>query len=241
MSAGRVGGIPRSVAPTYRWPVKTDAVIEPREVSAAAAAPADPALCGKVEAILLSTDRPLPPERLAAALKLIRLADDEGHEPEPGHKPSGKPSSPAAVQAACEQVASAVASLNAEYERSGRSFRIEQVAGGFRVMTLPDFAETIAEFHRSRLGAKLTRAAVETLAIIAYKQPITRAQLEAIRGVSCGEVIKSLMDRRIITIKGRAEELGRPMLYGTTRQFLDHFGLSSIKDLPTVQELKPTP
>ena len=92
----------------------------------------------------------------------------------------------------------------------------------------------------SRLELPL-RAAVETLAIIAYKQPITRAQLEAIRGVSCGEVIKSLMDRRIITIKGRAEELGRPMLYGTTRQFLDHFGLASIKDLPTVQELKPTP
>lgn len=241
MWSGCGGGIPGGVAPTYRSPVKTDAVIEPREVSAAAPAPVDLALCGKVEAILLSTDRPLPPERLAAALKLIRLADDEAHEAEPGHKPTGKPSSPAAVQAACEQVAAAVASLNAEYERSGRSFRIEQVAGGFRVMTLPDFAETIAEFHRSRLGAKLTRAAVETLAIIAYKQPITRAQLEAIRGVSCGEVIKSLMDRRIITIKGRAEELGRPMLYGTTRQFLDHFGLASIKDLPTVQELKPTP
>ena len=221
--------------------MKSDAVIEPREAAPQAAAPSDPALCGKVEAILLSTDRPLPPERLAAALKLIRLADDEGHEGEPGHKPAGKPSSPAAVQEACAQVGSAVAWLNAEYGRSGRAFRIEQVAGGYRVMTLPEFAETIAEFHRSRLGAKLTRAAIETLAIIAYKQPITRAQLEAIRGVSCGEVIKSLMDRRIITIKGRAEELGRPMLYGTTRQFLDHFGLASVKDLPTVQELKPTP
>jgi segregation and condensation protein B len=106
-------------------------------------------------------------------------------------------------------------------------------------MTLPEHAETLAEFHRSRLPGKLSRAAVETLAIIAYKQPITRAQLEAIRGVSCGEVLKSLMERRIVTIKGRAEELGRPMLYGTTKQFLDQFGLASINDLPTPAELRP--
>jgi len=107
-------------------------------------------------------------------------------------------------------------------------------------MTLPQYAETLAEFHRSRLSGKLSRASIETLAIIAYKQPITRAQLEAIRGVSCGEVLKSLMERRIITIKGRAEELGRPMLYATTKQFLDHFGLANIKDLPTMAELRPT-
>jgi len=220
----------------------TAAAVEVKDDVAAAPPSAEAVLASKVEAILLSTDRPLQVERLAAALKLIRLAEDAeplGSNDAP--KPTGKPSSPAAVAAACEQVALAVKSLNAAYERTGRAFRIEQIAGGFRVMTLPQFAETIAEFHRSRMTARLTRAAIETLAIIAYKQPITRAQLEAIRGVSCGEVLKSLMERRIITIKGRAEELGRPMLYGTTRQFLDHFGLSSIKDLPTTQELRPTP
>jgi segregation and condensation protein B len=220
--------------------VKSDAAVETPELPKAAAAVQDASLPPKVEAILLSTDRPLQAERLAAALKLVRLPEQDEAEGE-SPKPAGKPSSPAAVAAACEQVAAAVAALNADYERTSRAFRIEHVAGGYRVMTLPQFAETIAEFHRSRMSAKLTRAAVETLAIIAYKQPITRAQLEAIRGVSCGEVLKSLMDRRIITVKGRAEELGRPMLYGTTKQFLDHFGLASIKDLPTTQDLKPAP
>jgi len=77
---------------------------------------------------------------------------------------------------------------------------------------------------------------LETLSIIAYRQPITRAQLEAIRGVGCGEVLRGLIDRRMVMVKGRAEELGRPMLYGTTRQFLDCFGLASVKDLPDLDD-----
>ena len=128
--------------------------------------------------------------------------------------------------------------LNAEYERTGRSFRIEQVAGGYRVMTLPRFAEVVAAFQGSRMRSSLSHAALESLAIIAYKQPVTRAQLEAIRGVACGEVLRSLIDRRLVTIAGRAEELGRPLLYGTTKQFLETFGLSSIKDLPSIEELR---
>lgn len=195
-------------------------------------------LHSRVEALIFSADRPLPLERVAAALKLIRLDDDATGGNELA-KPVGKPSTPAAVAAACQSVADSVAALNCAYEATGRSFRIEHIAGGYRVMTLPQFAGVVADFHRSRMGGKLTRAAIETLAIIAYKQPITRAQLEAIRGVSCGEVLKNLMDRRIVTVKGRAEELGRPMLYGTTRQFLDHFGMASIKDLPSSNELKP--
>ncbi len=194
-------------------------------------------LAPKVEALLLSIERPIAPERLAAALKLVRLAEEEPAEG--AERKPGKPSSAAAVNAACANIATAVEYLNGEYERGGRAFRIEKVSGGYRLMTLPEFADTIADYHRSRLPNKLSRAAIESLAIIAYKQPITRAQLEAIRGVSCGEVLKSLMERRIITIKGRAEELGRPMLYGTTKQFLDQFGLGSIKDLPTLAELKP--
>ena len=240
--------VPRSVSPTSGAPgshshhAAEDAV--PAAPLPAAQCRIDPAhsdslpLHSRVEALIFSADRPLPPERVAAALKLIRLDDDatEGNELA---KPASKPSTPAAVAAACQSVADTVATLNAAYDATGRSFRIEHIAGGYRVMTLPQFAAVIAEFHRSRMSGKLTRAAIETLAIIAYKQPITRVQLEAIRGVSCGEVLKSLMDRRIITVKGRAEELGRPMLYGTTRQFLDHFGMATIKDLPTSNELKP--
>jgi segregation and condensation protein B len=135
-------------------------------------------------------------------------------------------------------VASAVASLNEEYERSGRSFRVESVSGGYRVMTLPAHAKAVAALAGERDTAKLSRPGVETLAIIAYRQPVTRAELEAIRGVACGEVLRSLMERRLVAIVGRAEELGRPMLYGTTRHFLEAFGLSSLKDLPTPAEFK---
>jgi len=145
----------------------------------------------------------------------------------------------AQTKAACRRIEREIDALNASYEREGRSFRIERVSGGCRVMTLSAFAPSVAALARERQQQKLTRAAIETLAIIAYKQPITRAQLEAIRGVACGEVLRSLMERRVITIKGRAEELGRPILYGTSRQFLEYFGLASIADLPQVAELRP--
>ncbi len=138
---------------------------------------------------------------------------------------------------ALDLIARAVEALNSEYQASGRSFRIEQVSGGYRMMTLPQFRSVIATLQGLGAGSKLSRAAIDTLAIIAYRQPITRAQLEAIRGVACGEVLKSLTDRRLVTIAGRSEELGRPLLYSTSKGFLDAFGLSSLKDLPTPGEL----
>jgi segregation and condensation protein B len=182
-----------------------------------------------LEAVLLSVDRPVSPERLAEGLGLVKPTG-EGEE---------QTLDPAEVATAAKLIEEAVTLLNGQYHETGRSFRVEAVAGGYRLMTLPVFAERITEYHRARLTGKLSRAAIETLAIIAYKQPLTRAALEAIRGVSCGEVLKTLMERRIVTVKGRAEELGRPMLYGTTKNFLDQFGLSTIKDLPTLAELKP--
>ncbi len=166
-------------------------------------------LAASVEAVLLSLDKPIASVKLAEAMGV------------PGPEP----------------VEIAIRELNEAYEASRRSFRIEKVAGGFRIMTMPVFAPVVASFHRARAGNKLGRAAIETLSIIAYKQPITRAHLEAIRGVGCGEILRSLLDRRLVTIKGRAEELGRPILYGTTKEFLDAFGLSSLKDLPTATEL----
>lgn len=186
-----------------------------------AAAVVDPArLAPTLEAILLSTDKPLPMPRLAAAAGLI---DEEAD---------------AAPAESAELIRAAIAGLNEHYDATARAFRIELVAGGYRVMTRPEFAEAIARLHRTRIESKLSRAALETLAIIAYRQPMTRADLEAIRGVACGEVLRSLMERRLVTITGRAEELGRPMLYGTTRQFLEAFGLATLKDLPTLAELK---
>ncbi len=179
----------------------------------------DELLPGAIEAVLMAADRAMPGARLAL---ILGLAEQETR----------------VEKAVLERIEAEIAKLNEAYVASGRSFRIEPLAGGYRVMSLPDFAPYLAELHRTRSIGRMTRAAVETLAIIAYKQPITRAQLEAIRGVNCGEVLRSLTERRLITIKGRAEELGRPLLYGTTKQFLDAFGLSSVKDLPTMAEFK---
>jgi segregation and condensation protein B len=164
----------------------------------------------QVEALLMTTDRALPTSKIAELLGNV----------------------------AVKAVNDAIAALNEVYEQTQRSFRIEQLAGGWQVLTLPAHAEVLTALHRSRSNAKLGPAAMETLAIIAYQQPILRAQVEAIRGVACGETIRALMERRLVKIVGRAEEIGRPMLYGTTRTFLEVFGLATLKDLPKVEELK---
>jgi segregation and condensation protein B len=104
------------------------------------------------------------------------------------------------------------------------------------LLTLPEFGEVLKKLHQKEIDAKLTKAALETLAIIAYKQPILRADIEAIRGVACGETIRSLMEKHLVKIAGRAEVPGRPILYGTTKRFLELFGLNSLKDLPQNEE-----
>ncbi|GJM18649.1 MAG: segregation and condensation protein B [Phycisphaeraceae bacterium] len=166
-----------------------------------------------LEAVLITLDRPTPAAKLAEALSAG----------------GADPIEPDAIEAAADR-------LNAQYTKWKRAFRIERVGGGLRLMTLPDFAPAIACVRKSRDSGRLSRAALETLAIVAYRQPATRAELEAIRGVACGEVLRSLLDRKLLMIKGRAEELGRPMLYGTTKHFLDQFGLASLKDLPPSAE-----
>jgi segregation and condensation protein B len=223
---------------------------EPTAGEAAALAPEILTLRGHLEALLLSIDRPLAAEKAARALGLIP-EDKPEEKPEPAatsdtdapveESPAKKRASArrsAVIESAERIIEQLVASLNEAYETTGRAFRIERVAGGLRVMTQPAFAPTLARFHKDRQQTRLSKAGVETLAIIAYRQPITRAELESIRGVSCGEVLKSLLDRRLVGIKGRAEELGRPLLYGTTKQFLDHFGLATTADLPSPEELR---
>ncbi len=199
----------------------TDRELDPHESSLASgessqATPRiDPkTIVGPIEAMLVSSDRPLKARALIDALG-VHLDRAVG----------------------VTTIDDAVHLLNAQYDQQGRAFRIEQVSGGYRLMTRPEHAPIVAAMHRSRATTRLSKPALETLAIIAYRQPITRAELEAIRGVACGEVVRTLMDRRMVKITGRAEELGRPMLYGTTRQFLDTFGLASIKDLPKPEEL----
>lgn len=188
-----------------------------------------------VEAVLLSTDRPVTSHKLGIAFGL--LADDQDQSA--GEQPALVSDAQRAREAAVDNLISrAVVQLNEDYANTGRAFRIEHVSGGLRIMTLPEHASVVSAFRRMVQFSRLSKSAIETLSIIAYRQPVTRAELEAIRGVSCGEVLRTLLERRLITIKGRAEELGRPILYGTTRQFLDHFGLASLKDMPTVEEFK---
>lgn len=220
----------------------------PRSKGRAASQPVEPIeipedLAGGVEALLFSVDKALGWARIAAAVGLIdqdaaaeaAAKDDEGGG-DAAVVGKGKGARRAAGPAAI--IREAVARLNTAYEQSGRAFRIEQVANGYRVMTLARHAEVLERFHGGRERSALSKAAIETLAIIAYKQPLTRAGLEAIRGVACGEILRALLERRLITIVGRAEELGRPILYGTSKRFLETFGLGSLKDLPTVEELR---
>jgi segregation and condensation protein B len=134
----------------------------------------------------------------------------------------------------------AVADLNRQYEAAQRSFRIEQVAGGYQMLTLPAYGPVLNKLHQREIDTKLSRSALETLAIIAYKQPVLRADVEAIRGVASGETIRNLMEKHLVKIAGRAEIPGRPILYGTTKRFLELFGLNSLKELPQQESPKPS-
>ena len=164
-----------------------------------------------VEAVLLTTERPVTAAKLAEPLR------------------------EAGFEADASEIEAAVDEVNRALESGGFVARVERVAGGFRLVTLPETSGVLAAFHGARTASRLSRAALETLSIVAYRQPITRAEIEAIRGVASGEVIRSLLDRRLITVAGRAEELGRPMLYGTTPEFLKQFGLAKIGDLPAME------
>ncbi len=165
-----------------------------------------------VEAVLFASDEPLTVERLANI-----------------------------VGTGVRQIRKNVKNLNDKYEANSNAFRIEQIAGGYQMLTLSVYNHWLKNLLRVRDQSKLSPAALETLAIIAYKQPVIRADIEAIRGVAIGEIVRGLMYKGLVKIVGRAEVLGRPMLYGTTKKFLEVFGLNSLKDLPKIEELKKPP
>jgi len=142
------------------------------------------------------------------------------------------------VETSTKQIRQHIKNLNDKYQANNNAFRIEQIAGGYQMLTLSPYNHWLKKLLRARSDNKLSPAAMETLAIIAYKQPVMRADIEAIRGVAVGEVIRSLSYKGLVKIVGRAEVLGRPMLYGTTKKFLEVFGLNTLKDLPKAQELK---
>ncbi len=162
-----------------------------------------------VEALLFSADTPLGASRLAELIG----------------------------GCTANEVRLAISALNDKYTLASLSFRIEEIARGFQMLTLPRFQPWVARLNAQRAQTRLTGAALETVSIIAYKQPIIRADVEAIRGVACGEVLNRLREMGLVRIVGRAEVVGRPLLYGTTRKFLDVFGLADLDDLPPIEAL----
>ncbi len=128
--------------------------------------------------------------------------------------------------------------LEENYREAGHAFGLIQVAGGVQLRTNPEYAEWVKRLLSERLRSRLSRPALEALAIVSYRQPITRADIEHIRGVDCGGVLGTLMERGLVTVGGRAATPGRPLLYATTPDFLRYFGLNEIEDLPKIRELQ---
>src|SRR5262249_6929132 len=137
-----------------------------------------------------------------------------------------------------EAVAEALRELDADYQARGAGVQLREIAGGHLLVTSPEHAEWVGRLLRGRKRARLSRAALETMAIVAYKQPVTKGEIESIRGVDSSAVLATLMERNLITIRGRSKVVGRPLLYGTTGEFLDYFGLRDLAELPRPEELR---
>lgn len=170
-----------------------------------------------IEALIFSSDEPLTNAEIIKAIKGIDGEDAE---------------------ITSEDINSAIDLLNQEYETSGRAVKIVKIAGGYLFATREEFAKYIGYLSSEKTKRRLSQAALETLAIIAYKQPITKPELESIRGVNSDYILATLLDKKLITISGRAETIGRPLLYTTTDEFLKYFGLNSLSDLPKPREIE---
>jgi segregation and condensation protein B len=162
-----------------------------------------PEVQAAVEALLFASDEPLPLARIA---EVLEVSPDEAGQ--------------------------AVDAVRAAADEAGRGLAVVEVAGGLRLVTRSELAPVLLRLQRLRLKSRLSRAAVETLAIVAYRQPISRPEIEQLRGVGAESVVAHLLERRLVRVVGRKAAPGRPILYGTTREFLEHFGLRDLTELP---------
>jgi segregation and condensation protein B len=128
--------------------------------------------------------------------------------------------------------------LKSFYDAEASAFTVENIAGGWQLCTRPEYSKILEKLHPTRQPARLSQPALETLSVVAYRQPILRADIESIRGVSCGEMLRQLIDRGLVRIVGHHDSLGRPLLYGTTRKFLELFGLADLANLPLAEQLR---
>jgi len=169
-----------------------------------------------IEALIFSSDDSLPAEEIIRAIKSIDGED---------------------IEISKDDIDQTVDALNQKYTKNGNAYTILRIANGYLYATLETFAKYVGFLSSERAKRRLSQAALETLAIIAYKQPVTKPELESIRGVNSDYILTTLLEKNLITIKGRAETVGRPLLYGTTEEFLKYFGLNNLTDLPKPREL----
>lgn len=165
-----------------------------------------------IEALLIATDTPLSAERIKEVIE----------------------------EAGPAEIKEAISELQREYDEAGRSFQINEIAGGYHIGTRREFGKFIRRLYKRTRIERLSKPALETLAIVAYKQPVTRLDIESIRGVNVDGVVRGLLEHGLIKIKGRKDVVGKPFIYGTTDLFLKYFGLKSLEDLPSIEEFKET-
>jgi len=163
-----------------------------------------------IEALILASSEPLPTRRI------VNLIEDMT----PG------------------KVSQAIAELNNRYMESNSSFRIREIAGGYQFYIMPEYTGFVTDMFARTRKIRMTRAALETMAIVAYRQPVTKAEIEHVRGVASDGVLHNLLEKKMVTIKGRSEKIGRPLQYGTTDDFLKFFGLARVEDLPKMSEIE---
>ncbi len=164
----------------------------------------------RIEALLFASDTPLSAGKLAALTGVTQT----------------------------KRITAAIDALRRFYEETKRSYTVVEVAGGHQLTTLPEFSFIVSQLFKGKKRSRLTQPALETIAIIAYKQPISRMQIEAIRGVNCEGVLATLIERELVSISGRGEGIGKPFLYSTTKKFLEYLGLKDFRDLPSLAELE---
>ncbi len=192
----------------WRWCQRLRRNAEPSSLADPGSAADDP--LGRLEAVLFLAREPLPLGRLSM---LANLAD-------------------------AAEARALVRRLQQTLDATGSALEIQQVAGGYQLLTRPKLAPWLMRFACREAESQLTPSALETLAVAAYLQPVVRAEVEAIRGVQCGEMLRQLIDKDLLRIVGRSQELGRPLLYGTTRRFLQRFGLRDLSELPGAERLR---
>lgn len=194
-----------------------------------------------LESLLIASQDPLSSEEIARLVR-ARVAEAEDvllRETDEGVTPTPLPDwLTSLANTSPEQASEAISTLNQHYTDSHRAFIILERPQGWKIYTRPEFGDFVRHLFPGRKPERLSGPAMETLAIIAYRQPITKAAIEAVRGVSCDGMIQKLLDRDLIRIGGRAELPGRPLLYQTTDSFFEHFGINSIDDLPNASELR---